>query len=240
MPAVTVPPYAARYLKPPRLPKVSPVVALHLRADGAHAFAMLTPSGRTVELVTEGPTDVEGAMRDRWPWFDHNAAASLGLSVAYAVPIDTTRAELRRWAGRDTDTDSPDVLKLRALAERCAGWMAVRSALVSIRRHAAEADYRTMLAAREGRVNGYAETDAAGSTIYHRHRDDHGSPADDHLRRAMLALTRAGMVERIDTPPTVGRFLKDGDDMQTARKRAHFFAHSVGHYKPTPTTPDLY
>lgn len=236
----TIPNNAARYLRVPRLPKVSPVVALHLRADGGEAFAMLTPTGRTVEMIGGGPSSPEDHMRARWPWFDHIAAQSLGLNVAYAVPVDTTRGELKRWTKRDRDTDSPDVLKLRALATRAAQYMAVRAALVDISHHIAQANHHTRVAQLQGRVNGYAETDAAGVTIYHRHIADHGDDVSDYLRRAMVALTGADMVKRVDTPPTAEWFITRGKDSEIARSRAHFFAHSVGHYKPTPTTPDLY
>jgi hypothetical protein len=212
---------AQDYLKAPRLPKTSPVVVLHLRADNDHdgnprrAFAVLNTAGRTVEVIDEGYGG-EAQIPRRWPWYSHTLARRLGIQTAYAIPVYVTPSEYKRWLrhGEDLDTTSSDVVKLRELGRRVARFAAVRDALTEIHRSAANHELRERVAAQDGRENLYGDTSPA--VIYHRPLSAHGDDASDHLRRALVALAKAGMIERVS-----------GD-------------HAHGQYRSTDTTPDLY
>lgn len=222
-----------RYLKPPRLPKASPVVILHVRADSdrngnpRRAFVVLTTSGRHVETIDEGYGG-ETPMRARYPWFDHGTADALNLRNAYPVTIDAAPSEYKRWIrrGDDLDGETPELVQLRTLADRCEGYSLVLRALQGVRRAMAEHVYRRNY--RE--LNDVPPTDDDGSTIiYHRRLSAHGDAASDYLRRAMLAFVAAGMVERTDNR---------GATAARASERA-FFKHDVGHYRLTDTTPEV-
>jgi hypothetical protein len=213
---------AEDYLKEPRLPRRSPVLVLHVRADNdrngnpRRCFVVLTPAGRLVSVIDEGYGG-ESVVHAAFPWFAHTVARRLGLETCYAVPIYATPAEYRRWlrAGGELLTEvhadasqlAPDVVHARKLAERARRWSAVRDALVRVRQARAGHEHRELIAEREGRENHYGDTST--TPIYW-----HG---DDHLRRAMRALERAGMVERV------------GD-----------VSNGHGIYRATATTPDLY
>lgn len=241
-------PNVQTYLNPPRLPKTAPVVILHIRADNnasgnpRRCFVVLTPAGRIVETIDEGYAG-EGAVWARYPWYHHSAALRLGATCAYAVPVYVAPAEYKRFmrAGEHDAEDlhaMPDVLRVRQLAERCARWSAVREALTSIRRSTAEHEHREHVARLRAEPNRYA--DSRSATVYHRHPADGGDAVSDYLRRAMMAFVAAGMVERTDTPASAEQYRGDDPDAETARKRAAFFARSVGQYVATATTPDLY
>lgn len=232
----STPPAVAPFLRPPRLPKVSPVVVVHFRAghdpsgNPRRCFAIYNTHGRLVEVVDEGYGG-ESEVWARYPWYQHTAAARLGIRPSYAIGVDVAASEYRRMlrAGRAIVEEGPDampdVLRLRRQATRCAKWSALREALTSIRRSSATHEMRERRAAAEGRPNHYAES--RGQVVYHRHPDDGGDEVSEWLRRAMVALLRAEMVDRIDTPAEGGN----------ARP---FFRRSVGHYVTTDTTPDLY
>lgn len=237
-----------RIIDPPRLPKQCPVVILRLHAPTCgNGYAIVDTAGQLVEFIAES----EGRVWARWPWAHHTVARRLGIVAAYGPMIDVPAKEWKRWRklgeeAAQSKHENAETVKLRKLADRCERWSAVRSALVDIRQHQENADYRTMLAALEGRVNGHAESDARGATVYHRLPGQGGNQAEAYLNRAMRAFVRAGMVERIDTPPTVADLLAqakergEGLTRDAARRRAAFFRHAVGHYRPTDTTPDLY
>lgn len=90
----------------PQLPKHSPVIALHLRADvdvngnPRRAFVVLDAKGRHVETIDEGYYG-DAALYSRYPWFHHSVAGRLGLESAYAVPMDVAPKEYRRWLKRE-------------------------------------------------------------------------------------------------------------------------------------------
>lgn len=248
--SATLAPSVVRFITPPRLPKVSPVLALNLRSTVGKLYAVLDLAGQLVDVIGDHMTtnDPEGELHARFPWFDHNAARRLGITTAYAVSVDVPASEARRWIHRGetlpADIAHPqnvehfaNVHKLRALSVKCARWMAVREALVTITRHGAQVAHREHVAELRGEPNNYAETDAHGATVYHR---------DDYLRRAVQAFVRAGIIERVDTPPTArelrNRARANGETITDAQaeSRATFHRYSVGQYKPTPSTPDLY
>jgi hypothetical protein len=221
----------ARYLQPPRVPKTSPVVVLHVHADNTRdgnprrCFVVVTTTGRVVETIDEGYAG-EAVVWARYPWFHHTSARRLGIECAYALPVYVAPAEYKRFmrAG-ELDAESihamPDVARMLQLAQRCAKWAAVRDALMEIRRSTAVHEHREHVARLRGEPNHYA--DSRAQTVYHRHPADGGDAVSDHLRRAMAALVAAGMIERTDT-----------------RRCGRVFSRSVGQYVATPTTPDLY
>lgn len=114
---------------PPRLPRACPVVCLHLRADnGANGnprrlFAIVTPGGQLVEVHDEGYRG-EAVIWSRWPWFHSSRAVDAGVSPAYAVPVNVAPAEYKRWMRRDVCDWSPEVDKLRRMADRASRWQA--------------------------------------------------------------------------------------------------------------------
>lgn len=199
------------YLSPPRLPRVAPVTVLHLCADNdfsgnpRRCFAVLTTTGRTVEVIDEGYGG-ESQVWARYPWFHHGAAHDLGITTAYAVTVDVAPAEYRRWIrqGKDLESDAPDWVSAHHSARRCARWSAVRRAVDAIRSGTAAAEYRQQRADAEGRTNGYAESDASGVTVYARTLGAAGDDASAHLHRALAALTDAGMLECLRANDTFG------------------------------------
>lgn len=207
----------ARYLRAPRLPKVSPVVILHVRADNdssgnpRRCFAVLTTAGRTVAVHDEDYNG-EGEVHARYPWFQHTAARDHGLRPSYAVTVNATPAEYKRWIrqGRDLPTGGdrmPDVVQVERLALAYRKYNAVREALQDVRRHTASAEWRALQAEREGRPNGYADTDAAGAVIYHRNNAAGGDAVSLHLRGAMAAMVAAGQLQRIHLSDACGQYL---------------------------------
>lgn len=209
----------ARYLRAPHLPKTCPVVILHLKATNDYngnprrCFAVLTTAGRLVEVHDEGYNGDQDVKR-RWPWLDHNARDGLKLFGASMVSVEITPREYREWikAGKNRDAYCDDELSelthLRKLGDRCAQYRAVADALSEIRRQRVASD------------------DA--SLIYHHHPDDGGDAVSDFLRHALVALSNAGMVERVDS----------GREMPTDERRSKFWTRSVGHYRATDTTPN--
>lgn len=227
---------AQSYLKPPRLPKTSPVVVLHLRADNdrngnpRRCFVIMTTAGRLVEVHDEGYSGNQ-EVTARWPWFHHGYADDLKIEPAYMVSVDIAPAEYRRWirAGENRnahrDDELPALRRLRQLGDRCAGFRAVVSALGEIRRQ------RAVHAMRETRADDShiaAQKNGDAATIYHRHPDDGGDAVSDFLRRALVALSNAGMVERVP--------FRDAATVRTDSKP--FFDRSCVKYRATSTTPD--
>lgn len=216
-----------RYLRAPRLPKTCPVVVLHLKAPSDYngnprrCFAVLATAGRLVEVHDEGYSGDQDVKR-RWPWLDLNARDGLKLFGASMVSVEITPREYREWikAGENRDThrasEITELSALRKLGDRCAQYRAVIEALSEIRRARAVGEMR--------KARGMDTSVSDGTAlIYHRHLDDGGDVVSDFLRRALIALNNAGMVERVPTET----------DPQP------FFARSVGRYHATETTPNL-
>lgn len=191
-------PDVSRFLTPPRLAKSSPVAIVHLRAPSdpsgnpRRAFLVLTPDGRTVDIIDEGYAG-EAQIHARYPWFSHTLAARLGLRPAYAVGIDVPYSV---WKGRTragVDVDSVSAVRARRSADRFERWHAVEDALQRVRSDGQGIDH-------EG-----AERSAV---VYHREYPHGGADhVGEHLARAMRALVAAGMVDRTwDKPKVCGGY----------------------------------
>ena len=159
-----------------KLPRVSPVSAVLLRADNdrngnpRRVFAVLCPRG-IVEVLEEGYHG-DALLRARWPWFDHRACADHGLVPAYYVNVDTTPGEVRRLerleesiradVASDPDAWHETIRTLRAAADRQHGRSAAEEAVreVSYREvHVHRHDPHRRHKLRALRATGAAETD---------------------------------------------------------------------------------
>lgn len=106
------------------LPKRSPVIVTHVRANNdvngnpRRCFVVRDLDGAHVETIDEGYYG-EAALYSRYPWFMHIAADRLGLKPAYAAMIDSTPSEYKRLL-RASVHDGTGPTRIRDRADRYA------------------------------------------------------------------------------------------------------------------------
>lgn len=102
-----------------RVPKQSPVTALHLRADHApngnprRCFVVLDRRGYFVEAIDEGYLG-SSALSNRYPWFHSSVARDLGITPAYPEAIDVPVSEYKRQFRRMPTDEACEAIKARA------------------------------------------------------------------------------------------------------------------------------
>lgn len=194
-----------RELRPPRVPADCPVSIVHLwRPDYGrhHLYEIHDHRGALVEVISGDDTTAEQRVHARYPWTSTANAPAFGVLhnvwPVYSGEINAKgykyRANLEPWSEH-----APVIV---AMADRCEKFAAAVEAI------------------RRVRIDGNGTHPLDGprtALVYQRTRERAGDDVSEHLRRAMRAAERAGLVQDVS---------EDGLDTDTVKR-----------YRATDSTP---
>jgi hypothetical protein len=207
-----------RELRAPRIPKRCPVEVTSActindpSGNPRRGWIVRDHAGNVIETLHEGSgTELD----DRYPYFHIRALERFGLGEANRASV--MRVDVRPGEWKElmqlAPSDAPSAVRARKLGDRCERYSAVVSAVNSVRMHGTGVDKW--------------DNRPRSATIYYRRPSQGGTHVDAAVRRAMTAMVRAGMAERVGDPDAC---------MADGKTRADDIS---GQYRATDTTPYL-
>ena len=172
-------------LRAPRVPRECPVSIVHLwRPDYGrhHLYSVHDLRGALVEVISGDDTDAEQRLQARYPWTSTQLAPAFGV-MQRCWPVYSGEVKAAEFKAHENAKPwSEDGERIRAMADRCEKHAAVVEALKRVR------------------IDGVRDHPLDGprtALVYQRPLEHGGDAVSVHLRRAMLAAERAGLVRRV-------------------------------------------